>query len=48
METLLVNEDDMGPKMNPLKEPYWKQFGGGPTEAQLKSMDPAKKARPGK
>ena len=28
------------PKMNPMKELYWKQFGGGPDEALLKRMDP--------
>jgi arylsulfatase len=26
----LVNEDAKGPKVNPFKELYWKQFGGGP------------------
>jgi arylsulfatase len=29
----LVNEDAVGPKVNPFKELYWKQFGGGPKEA---------------
>ena len=29
-----------GPKMNPMKKLYWKQFGGGPTEAVMKRMDP--------
>jgi arylsulfatase len=48
VQPLFVNEDAVGPKINPMKELYWKQFGGGPTEALLKSMDPAKKARPGK
>ncbi len=48
VQPLLVNEDAVGPKINPMKELYWKQFGGGPTEALLKSMDPTKKARPGK
>jgi len=28
----LVNEDAVGPKVNPFKERYWKQFGGGPEE----------------
>ena len=28
--------------MNPMKELYWKQFGGGPDEALLKRMDPTK------
>jgi arylsulfatase len=26
----LVNENVVGPKVNPYKERYWKQFGGGP------------------
>ncbi len=26
----LVNEDAVGPKINPFNELYWKQFGGGP------------------
>jgi arylsulfatase len=26
----LENEDAVGPKVNPFKEKYWKQFGGGP------------------
>lgn len=26
----LVNEDAVGPKLNPYKELYWRQFGGGP------------------
>jgi arylsulfatase len=28
----LVNEDAVGPKVNPFKELYWKQFGGGPSD----------------
>jgi hypothetical protein len=28
----LVNEDAVGPKINPYKKLYWKQFGGGPKE----------------
>ena len=28
----LVNEDAVGPKVNPFKEQYWKQFGGGPAK----------------
>ena len=27
-------------KISPMKELYWKQFGGGPDEALLKKMDP--------
>jgi len=37
---MLINENVVGPKMNPMKELYWKQFGGGPDEAMLKRMDP--------
>jgi arylsulfatase len=40
VQPLLVNENAVGPKMNPLKELYWKQFGGGPDAALLKRMDP--------
>jgi arylsulfatase len=29
---LMVNEDAVGPKVNPFKEQYWKQFGGGPDD----------------
>jgi arylsulfatase len=28
----LENEDALGPKVNPFKERYWKQFGGGPDQ----------------
>ncbi len=40
---LLENEDAVGPKVNPFKELYWKQFGGGPDEALRRRMkwDPA-------
>ena len=38
---LMVNEDAVGPKINPFKETYWKQFGGGPDEALLRRMDPS-------
>jgi len=39
---LMVNEKAVGPKLNPFAEIYWKQFGGGPTEADLRRMDPTK------
>lgn len=35
-----VNEQAVGPKLNPFAELYWQQFGGGPTEADYKRMDP--------
>lgn len=37
----LVNESAVGPRINPFKELYWKQFGGGPTPEDLRRMDPA-------
>lgn len=37
-----LNENAIGPKLNPFAEQYWKQFGGGPTEADLQRMDPNK------
>ncbi|HUY91595.1 MAG TPA: arylsulfatase [Pirellulales bacterium] len=40
VQPLLVNEDARGPRINPFKELYWKQFGGGPDEAMLEQMDP--------
>jgi arylsulfatase len=45
---LLVNEDAVGPKMNPFKEIYWKQFNEQPDEASLRQMDPAKFEEGGK
>jgi arylsulfatase len=39
----LVNEDAAGPPVNPFKELYWRQFGGGPDAALLEQMDPRKK-----
>ena len=29
MQPQLVNENAVGPKVNPFRELYWKQFGGG-------------------
>ena len=40
----LVNENAVGPKVNPFKELYWKQFGGGPDEKLLNRMNPEKKS----
>jgi arylsulfatase A-like enzyme len=40
VQPLLINENVTGPKINPFKELYWKQFGGGPDEALLRRMDP--------
>lgn len=36
---LMVNENAIGPKVNPFKALYWQQFGGGPSDALLKTMD---------
>jgi len=38
----LENEEVVGPKVNPYKARYWKQFGGGPDEALSIQMDPAR------
>jgi hypothetical protein len=35
-----VNEEVIGPEMNPMKVSYWSQFGGEPTAAMLKQMNP--------
>ncbi|HEX4070829.1 MAG TPA: arylsulfatase [Planctomycetaceae bacterium] len=36
----LENEHAVAPRMNPFKERYWKQFGGGPDAATLRRMKP--------
>ncbi|MFC1763464.1 arylsulfatase [Planctomycetota bacterium] len=41
VQPLLVNENIVGPKINPMKELYWKQFGGSPDARLLDRMDPA-------
>jgi arylsulfatase len=41
VQPLQVNENVVGPKVNPFKALYWQQFGGGPDEALRKFMDPA-------
>ncbi len=43
VQPMLVNEKVVGPKYNPFKELYWKQFGVAPTEEDLKMMDPNRK-----
>ncbi len=42
MQPFLVNEDAMGPRINPMKELYWKQFGGEPDKELLKRMSPTR------
>lgn len=48
VEPLLVNEraHETAPKVNPYKEQYWKQFGGGPDAKKLKRMDSQNKSGP--
>jgi arylsulfatase A-like enzyme len=36
----LENENTIGPDINPFKERFWKQFGGGPDAALLRRMKP--------
>jgi arylsulfatase len=36
----LVNEKAIGPRLNPFKEMYWQQFGGGPDADDLRIMEP--------
>jgi arylsulfatase len=45
VKPLLVSDGTVGPKINPMKALYWKQFGGGPDEALLKRMDSAGKSK---
>jgi len=42
----LENENVVGPKVNPFKELYWKQYGGGPDENMKRQMDPASTEKP--
>lgn len=44
VQPMLVNENVVGPKMNPMKELYWKQFGGGPDAKLLERMNPKNKS----
>lgn len=44
MQPLLVNENVVGPNMNPFKELYWKQFGGGPDAKLRERMNPDKES----
>ena len=39
----LVNEDAVGPAVNPFKELYWRQFGGGPTASSTEAPASASK-----
>ena len=35
----LINEHVKGPAVNPFKELYWRQYGGGPSEEDRRQMD---------
>jgi arylsulfatase len=39
-QPLMVNEQAMGPEINPFQARYYAQFGGSPTAEDLKRMDP--------
>ena len=39
VQPMLVNENVVGPKVNPFKELYWKQFGSGPNSGILPKMN---------
>ena len=43
---LMVNEQAIGPAINPFQEIYYKQFGGEPTAEDLAKMDPKKAITP--
>jgi arylsulfatase A-like enzyme len=43
VQPMLVNESAKGPRVNPFKELYWKQFGGGPTPELLRQMEPERR-----
>jgi arylsulfatase A-like enzyme len=45
---LMVNEKVIGPELNPFAVRYWEQFGGGPSPADRRRMDPNKSLKPGK
>ena len=48
IQPFLINEQALGPKVNPFKALYWQQFGGGPTAAELQEMDPTRPFPPPK
>jgi arylsulfatase len=43
VQPMLLNEKAVGPRVNPFKEIYWKQFGGGPMPELLEEMNPARR-----
>ncbi|MFM8359953.1 MAG: sulfatase-like hydrolase/transferase, partial [Verrucomicrobiota bacterium] len=42
----LLNEDALGPYLNPFKAAFWQQFGGGPDAALRDRMEPGWKFNP--
>ena len=40
VQPFLTNENAVGPTVNPIKALYWRQFGGGPTAEEIRTMDP--------
>jgi arylsulfatase len=38
VQPMLVNEQAVGPRLNPFKQLFWRQFGGQPTEEDLRAM----------
>ena len=42
MQPQLVNENAVGPAVNPFKALYWQQFGGRPNPETQQKMEPAK------
>jgi arylsulfatase len=52
LDRWLVNERAVGPRINPFKARYWRQFGGGPSDQDLRLMDmsrnPATRPRTGR
>ena len=40
VKPFMVNEEATGPKINPMKALYWKQFGGEPDKKLLSRMNP--------
>ena len=42
----LQSDMTRGPEINPFKELYWEQFGGGPDDTLRQRMDPAGKFTP--
>ncbi|MBL9127597.1 MAG: arylsulfatase [Verrucomicrobiales bacterium] len=45
LPSALRSDMTRGPSVNPFKALYWEQFGGGPDEALLRTMDPEGKFR---